>query len=101
MAASIVKRVSLVSRAIFDVVADAGTPVVTAVVLWALPEAMSTAQTAIKLEKNEIKRRRASSSDLGGNALFYWRKKNAVNARSDEKWFGWPRVNFFCVTKQA
>jgi hypothetical protein len=68
-------------------VAAAGTPVVTAVVRCALPDAVSTAQTTIKLEKNEIKRRRASSSHLGGNALFYWRKKNAVNARSNEKWF--------------
>ncbi len=82
MAASRVNRVSFVSRVIFDVVAAAGTPVVTAVVRWASPDAMKNAQATIKLEKNEIKRRRASSSYLGGNALFYWPKKNVVNAAS-------------------
>jgi hypothetical protein len=82
MAASTVKRVSLVSRVTFDVLAVAGTPVVTAVVRCASPDARNTVHTTIKAEKDEMKRRRASSSYLGGNALFYWPEKKVVNAAS-------------------
>jgi hypothetical protein len=82
MAASRVKRVSFVSSVIFDVVADAGTPVVTVVVRCASPDATNAAQTTSKLEKNEMERRRASCSTWAGMALFYWRKKNVVNAGS-------------------
>src|SRR5262252_4682727 len=87
MAASRVKRVSFVSRVIFDVVAAAGTPVVTAVVRCAVADAATTAQRTIKLEKNEIKRRRASSSNTWAGMPYFTGQRRMRSTRREGKSF--------------
>src|SRR6266852_2413027 len=84
------KRVSLVSRLIFEVLADAGTPVVTEDARCASAHKLNTAQRTIRVEKNEIKRRRASSSIPGG-ILYFTGQRRMRSTREAQKMWGTAR----------